>query len=123
MAEAWLRHWHGDQINAHSAGIEAHGLNPLAVNVMAEVGIDMSRQQSKTIVDISLDDMDLIISVCSHADQNCPILPVKTRKLHLGFDDPPTLARNASSEEQALSHYRRVRDEICETIKNIHHHI
>ena len=112
MAEGWARHLKGDVIEAFSAGIERHGLNPLAVKVMAEVGVDISGQHSKTVDDLASARFDLVVTVCGHADENCPFFPGPARVIHHGFDDPPALAANAASDEEALSHYRRVRDEI-----------
>jgi arsenate reductase (thioredoxin) len=112
MAEGWARHLLGDQIEPYSAGIEAHGMNPNAVRVMGEAGVDISGQSSKlvsTLVDVPL---DLVITVCGHADGNCPAFLGKSKVVHVGFDDPPKLAKTAVSEEEALGHYRRVRDEI-----------
>lgn len=112
MAEGWARHLLGDRIEPYSAGIEAHGMNPIAVRVMREAGVDISEQSSKlvgTLADVSL---DLVITVCGHADENCPWFPGGTRVVHVGFDDPLKLAKTAASEEEALGHYRRVRDEI-----------
>jgi arsenate reductase len=119
MAEGWARHLRGDEINAWSAGIETHGLNPLAVRVMAEAGVDISGHSSKLVADLPEQEFDLVITVCGHADENCPFFPGPTRVMHHGFDDPPKLAANAASEEEALSHYRRVRDEIRDFIKTL----
>jgi arsenate reductase len=119
MAEGWLKQLHGDRFNVFSAGIEAHGLNPLAVKVMAEAGVDISRQQSQTLDQLPLDNMDYVISVCSHADRHCPVLPAKIKRLHIGFDDPPKLAAHAKNEAEAMQYYRRVRDEIRACIENI----
>jgi arsenate reductase len=112
MAEAFLRHIWGDQFDVYSAGIEKHGLNPLAVRVMREVGIDISRHESKSLDDLGALAFDYVITVCGHANESCPVFPGETIRLHEGFDDPPKLADNAGSEEEALTHYRRVRDEI-----------
>jgi arsenate reductase (thioredoxin) len=119
MAEGWARHLRGDEINAWSAGIETHGLNPLAVKVMAEAGVDISHQKSKLVADLPEQEFDLVITVCGQADENCPFFSGPTRVMHHGFDDPPKLAANAASEEEALSHYRRVRDEIRDFIKTL----
>lgn len=112
MAEGWARHLHGDRLQVYSAGIETHGLNPHAVRVMAEAGVDISGHCSQTIADHEGVVYDLVITVCGHADEHCPLFPGQTRKIHHGFDDPPRLAQGAASEEEALDHYRRVRDEI-----------
>ncbi len=112
MAEGWARHLLGDRIEPHSAGIEAHGLNPRAVRVMAEAAVDISQQSSKLASDLDHVPFDLVITVCGHADENCPTFLGKSRVIHVGFDDPPQLAKEAATEEQALVHYRRIRDEI-----------
>lgn len=112
MAEGWARELKGDVIEAYSAGTENHGLNPNAVKVMAEAGVDISDHKSKTVADLETKEFDYVITVCSDADQNCPIFPGHAVKIHNGFDDPPRLARSAKTEEEALSQYRRVRDEI-----------
>jgi arsenate reductase len=112
MAEGFARSLHGDRLLAESAGIVAKGLDPLAVRVMAETGVDISSQQSKTPTALGSQTFDLVITVCSDAERNCPVFHAATRKLHRGFDDPPRLAIGARSEEEALTHYRRVRDEI-----------
>jgi len=112
MAEGWARRLKGDVIEAFSAGIETHGLNPMAVKVMAEVGVDISGHSSKKVVDLPVSDFDYVITVCGHAHETCPVFPGKAKVIHVGFDDPPKLAEGAKSEEEALVHYRRVRDEI-----------
>lgn len=97
-----------------SAGIVAHGQNPNAIRVMAEDGIDITGQRSKTLrslLDAGIA-FDIVFTVCGHADESCPVFPGGTRVVHRGFDDPPKLAKDAKSEEEALNHYRRVRDEI-----------
>ena len=112
MAEGWTRALKGDQIDAFSAGIETHGLNPRAVQVMAEAGVDISGHKSKTVADLPTKEFDFVVTVCDHAHESCPLFPGNTRVVHVGFDDPPRLAKDAKSEEEALAHYRRVRDEI-----------
>ena len=116
MAEGWTREIHSDKYDVYSAGIEAHGLNPNAVQVMKEAGVDISQQKSQQIDELAEVDLDVVISVCGHADKNCPVLAGDTLKLHAPFDDPPALAKNAANEQEALEHYRRVRDEIREYI-------
>jgi len=112
MAEGWARALAPDRIEAQSAGLEARGLDPRAVTVMAEAGGDISRQKSKRLDELEVSRFDLVVTVCDHAQESCPVLPGNVRTLHAGFDDPPRLAREAGSEEEALAHYRRVRDEI-----------
>ena len=101
-----------DQIVAYSAGIVARGLDPRAIVVMSELDIDISSQTSKTLSDLTHTDLDLVVTVCSDADAHCPQFVGPTVKIHHGFDDPPKLASRARTEEEALMHYRRVRDEI-----------
>ena len=112
MAEGWLRFFWPDEFDVYSAGIEAHGLNPHAVRVMQEAGLDISGQDSKTIDDLPAREYDYVITVCDHASKTCPNLPGRLGRIHVAFDDPPRLARGAESEEQELEPYRRVRDEI-----------
>jgi len=112
MAEGICREIRGEMIQPFSCGIEKHGLNPLAIEVMAEIGIDISGHRSKTLDELDEKDFDLVITVCGHADEACPAFSGGTKVIHRGFDDPPTLAANAASREEALTHYRRVRDEI-----------
>ena len=119
MAEGWARYLLANQVEAHSAGIVAKGLNPHAVKVMAEVGIDISGQKSQTLEEIEHVHPDHVVTVCANAHENCPVFPGKTQVTYVGFDDPPELAKHAATEEEALAHYRRVRDEIGEFVKTI----
>ncbi len=119
MAEGWARALHGERIEPYSAGIEAHGVNPRAVQVMAEAGVDIRGQRSRTIDQLERTDFDWVVTVCGAADERCPALPGATRRLHHGFDDPPKLARDAKTEEDALAPYRRVRDEIRNFIETL----
>jgi len=119
MAEGWTKFLKVDTINAFSAGTKPQALNPMAIKVMAEVGIDISTQTSKHIDALAGQDFDYIITVCNSAKESCPIIPGTTKKIHVGFDDPPMLAENARSEEEALTHYRRVRDEIRALIETL----
>ncbi len=112
MAEGWTRHLKGDVIEAYSAGIETHGLNPNAVKVMAEAGVDIANHRSKHLDELEDIPFDYVVTVCDHAHESCPLFPGNTRIVHVGFDDPPRLAKDAESEEAALDCYRRVRDEI-----------
>jgi arsenate reductase len=112
MAEGWARALKGDAIEAHSAGIEKHGLNPHAVRVMGEAGVDISKQYSKTLAEIGPVEFDYVVTVCGHADENCPVFPAKTRVVHAGFEDPPKVTKDLPDGDQKLAVYRRVRDEI-----------
>ena len=120
MAEGWARQLRGDDIEAWSAGIETHGLNPHAVQVMAEAGVDISGHQSKTTEAVKEVPFDYVVTVCGHANETCPAwLGGKAKVVHAGFDDPPALARTAATEDEALDHYRRVRDEIRAYIETL----
>jgi len=112
MAEGWARHLHRTTVEAHSAGVAPAGVDPRAVRVMAERDVDLSSQRSKHVTELAGIEFDTVITVCDRAREHCPVLPGAARYLHVGFDDPPRLARDAADEQQALSHYRRVRDEI-----------
>lgn len=119
MAEGWAKAMHGDRYAIYSAGIEAHGLNPNAVQVMQEAGVDITGQRSQVLGELADVQLEVVITVCGHADENCPVLPVECRKLHVPFDDPPKLAKEAASESDALDCYRRVRDEIREFVERL----
>ena len=112
MAEGFARHRKSEQIEAYSAGIETHGLNPNAVRVMAVAGVDISGQESTLVDDLLAIDFDYVVTVCDHAAESCPVFPGNARVVHHSFEDPPKLAAHAQNEEEALGHYRRVRDEI-----------
>lgn len=112
MAEGWARHLKGDTIEPYSAGIATHGLNPNAVAVMAEAGVDISSHTSKTLNDLAGVKFDYVVTVCGHAHETCPMFPGDATVVHTGFDDPPKLAAGESDPEKALGHYCRVRDEI-----------
>ena len=112
MAEGWARALKGDCLEAYSAGLEKHGMNPCALKVMAEAGVDISQQYSKTPAEIGPVEFDYVVTVCGQADENCPIFPGKTRVVHMGFDDPPKLTKHLPDGEEKLAVYRRVRDEI-----------
>ncbi|NIA08019.1 MAG: hypothetical protein GWP14_10385 [Actinobacteria bacterium] len=112
MAEGWTRQLKSNVIEPYSAGIQTHGLNPNAVKVMAEAGVDISRQRCKNVAELLNVSFDYVVTVCGHANETCPIFPGETKVIHVAFDDPPKLAQEAGTEEEALNHYRRVRDEI-----------
>jgi len=116
MAEGWARALKGDIIEPYSAGIKKHGLNSRAVMVMKEAGIDISSHKSKLVGELPTMEFDYVITLCGHANENCPFFPGKVKRIHMGFDDPPQLAKGAKSLEEELVHYRRVRDEIREFI-------
>ncbi|MFC1749029.1 arsenate reductase ArsC [Pseudomonadota bacterium] len=111
MAEGWAKALKGDLHNFYSAGIETHGLNPNAVKVMAEAGVDITNHTSDNVSDLDVA-FDVVFTVCGHAHETCPTISGTPKIIHAGFDDPPKLAKEAATEEEALAHYRRVRDEI-----------
>jgi arsenate reductase len=112
IAEAWTRHLKGDLFEAYSAGVEPRTIDPRAIKAMAEAGLDISGQKSKDIDALGNMEFDYVITLCDNARESCPYFPAKTKLIHKGFDDPPKLAENAKNEEEAMVHYRRVRDEI-----------
>ena len=117
MAEGWARHLRADAIDPYSAGIERHGLNPYAVRVMAEVGVDIGGQQSKLVEELPVIPFAYVITLCGHAHETCPYFPGKI--IHHGFPDPPQLAKNATTEEEVLQAYRTVRDQIRQFIESL----
>ncbi len=119
MAEGWAKALKRDELEACSAGIAPHGLDPRAVQVMAEAGVDIAAQQSKHVDDLPSQEFDVVVTVCGHAHEHCPVFPGRTKVVHVGFDDPPALAAEAASEEEALAHYRRVRDEMRRFIQTL----
>lgn len=123
MAEGWARHLLGDIIEAHSAGIETHGMNPNAVKVMAEAGVDINDQKSQHIDEFKDVDLDIVITVCGHAHETCPYFPANCEVVHFGFDDPPKMAKElatqGASEEEQLDCYRKVRDQIRAAIEKL----
>jgi len=112
MAEGWARHLKGDLIEPYSAGIETHGLNPSAVRVMAEAGVDISGHRSKHVSELKDIAFDYVVTVCDNARESCPLFTGRAKIAHKSFEDPPHLAKSAATDEEALAHYRRVRDEI-----------
>ncbi|MEM0983410.1 MAG: arsenate reductase ArsC [Planctomycetota bacterium] len=125
MAEGWARHLKGDRIAAYSAGTVAKGLNPNAVKAMREAGVDITNQTSQTLDDALAEinaagnELDHVVTVCGHAHETCPMFPGKTKVTNVGFDDPPEIAKNAATDEEAMTHYRRVRDEIKAFIETL----
>jgi len=119
MAEGWARHLKSDQIEPYSAGIESRGLNPEAVRVMAQAGVDISGQRSKLVSELAGTEFDYVVTVCDNAHESCPVFPGKAKVVHVGFDDPPRLAANAMTEQERLAPYRRVRDEIRAFVESL----
>ena len=112
MAEAWTRYLKNDVFEAYSAGVQPTRVNPMAKEVMKEAGVDISGYTSKDIAELDGLEFDYVITLCENAKAACPVFPAKRRLLHVPFDDPPELALKASSKEEAILHFRRVRDEI-----------
>jgi arsenate reductase len=112
MAEGWARRLKRGSIEAFSAGVEKHGLDPRAVKVMAEVGVDISDHESKLVEELADQDFDYVVTLCDKARESCPFFPGETVVVHRGFDNPPVLAEEESDETGKSSHYRRVRDQI-----------
>ena len=123
MAEGWARHLKRDTLTAYSAGVETHGLNPNAVKVMAEAGVDITQQTSQHIDEFKDVKLDVIVTVCDHAHETCPWFPADCKVIHHGFDDPPRIARElaakGASEEEQLDIYRRVRDDIRRFVEGL----
>ncbi len=113
MAEGWLRHLGDDCFGIKSAGIEAHGKNPRAITTMAEAGVDISGQESTQITDNMINWADCIVTVCGHADEHCPVLPAKMKRIHWPLTDPAL----ATGDEEAISAtFRATRDEIHQRV-------
>jgi arsenate reductase (thioredoxin) len=112
MAEGWARHLKSHVIEAYSAGVEKRGLNPHAVKVMAEAGVDISKQYSKTVAALGPVRFDYVVTVCGQADENCPLVSGEGKKVQVGFEDPPEVTKDLADGEEKLAVYRRVRDEI-----------
>jgi arsenate reductase (thioredoxin) len=119
MAEGWTRQLKADLIEPYSAGVETHGLNSKAVQVMAEAGVDISRHRSKHVRELSGVTFDYVVTVCDNAQESCPVFPGPTKVIHVGFEDPPRLAKAARTEEETLNYYRRVRDEIRKFVETL----
>ena len=119
IAEGWARYLHGDVLEPYSAGIEVHGMNRNAVEVMEEAGIDIASHRSKHLEDIQDIPFDAIITVCDHAHETCPFFPGTAKRIHAGFDDPPRLAQSINDPEKKLDCYRKVRDEIRDFIAQL----
>jgi len=119
MAEGWAKHLHRATIAAYSAGTSPHGMNRLAIRAMSEAGVDITSHSSKTVDALSGITFDLVITVCDSAHEACPIFPAATRVIHVGFEDPHRLAKGAANDDEAMPHYRRVRDEIRSFVQSL----
>ncbi len=119
MADGWARHLKKGEIEAYSAGIERHGMNPHAMRVMAEAGVDMSGHSSKTVGELPDLNFDVVVTLCGHASETCPFFAGPVKRVHKGFDDPPSLCAGMTDEEEILAVYRRVRDEIRDFVAGL----
>jgi arsenate reductase len=119
MAEGWCRELRSGEIECASAGVVEHGLDPRAVKAMAEAGVDISGQRSKTVEELAGREFDYVVTLCDHARRSCPSFPGEVVTVHRGFDDPPSLAMGAENEEEAMRVYRRVRDEIRDFVADM----
>ena len=113
MAEGLVNHFLAGQARAFSAGVAPTRVNPRAVAVMAELGLDISQQRAKSVDDLAGEQFDLVITVCDRANEQCPIFPGQVKKIHLSFADP---ARASGSEEEIMAAFRKVRDEMREKL-------
>ena len=116
MAEGWARHLLADRLEAHSAGIEPKGLDPRAVRVMAEAGVDISAQRSKHVREVMDLPLDFVVTVCDHAREQCPFFPGGAKMIHAGFEDP---AAAQGTEEEVLALFRRVRDALRRFVEGL----
>lgn len=119
MAEGWTSHLRSSEFEAFSAGTEPTAVDPFAIRVMEEVGVDLSARKSKSVDELDKMEFDYVVTLCSGAAENCPFFPAKTRVVHRPFDDPPSLAAGEATEEAKLVHYRRVRDEIKAFVESL----
>ena len=119
MAEGWARQLKPNAIEVYSAGIEKHGMNPHAVKVMAEAGVDLTSQSSKTVAELGPIEFDYVVTVCGHANEHCPVFLGKAKVVHVGFDDPPKLTKQLPDGEEKLAVYRRVRDKIRKFVETL----
>jgi len=116
MAEGWSRYLAGSGFNAESAGIEAHGKNPRAIAVMKEAGIDISGQESTIVSDEMLQRANVVVTVCGHADEQCPALPAQVRKIHWPLTDP---AKAIGTEDEIMAEFRATRDEVERRVRSL----
>jgi len=116
MAEGWARTFAPANIQVQSAGIEAHGKNPRAIAVMAEAGVDISYQESTKLVSSMLAWADVVVTVCGHADEHCPVLPPDVHKIHWPLSDP---AKATGTEEEVLAVFRASRDDIRQRVQQL----
>ena len=116
IAEGWTRRLGEDRVEVQSAGIEAHGKNLRAIKIMQQAGIDISGQESTIVSQEMLNLADVVVTVCGHADEQCPVLPAGVKKVHWPLTDP---AKATGSEEEIMSEFRATRDEVEKRVRNI----
>ena len=116
MAEGWANHLGSEWLEARSAGIEAHGKNPRAIRVMAEAGVDISTQESTRVTDDMIRRADVVVTVCGHADEHCPVLPPDVKKLHWPLSDP---AKATGTEDEITTVFRATRDEVRQRVETL----
>jgi arsenate reductase len=116
MAEGWANHLGGDRVEAMSAGIEAHGKNPRAIAVMREAGVDISHQESTRVTPEMLAQADLVVTVCGHADEHCPVLPAGVQKQHWPLEDP---AKATGTDDEIMAKFRATRDEVKSRVEDL----
>ncbi len=116
MAEGWANHLGGTWLTAQSAGIEAHGKNPRAIAVMREAGVDIAHQESTRVTDDMLRNADLVVTVCGHADEHCPVLPTGVKKIHWPLTDP---AKATGTEDEIMAQFRATRDEVRRRVADL----
>ena len=119
MAEFFTNQLKGEEFFAASAGVKPHGVDPRAVKAMAEAGVDITPGRSKDVSEMLGQEWDRVVTLCGNAQENCPFFPGPVKRVHKGFDDPPYLAKDAANEKEAMSHYRRVRDEIKAMVRGL----
>ena len=116
MAEGWARQLGGGRVEALSAGIEAHGKNPRAIAAMREAGIDISGQESTVVTGAMVDRADVVVTVCGHADEQCPALPPSVKKIHWPLSDP---AKATGTEDEIMAEFRATRDEVRQRVGDL----
>lgn len=116
IAEGWARQLGGGGVEVQSAGIEAHGKNPRAISIMREAGIDISSQESTIVSDEMLNLADVVVTVCGHADEQCPVLPAGVKKVHWPLTDP---AKATGTESEIMSEFRATRDDIENRVREL----
>lgn len=112
MAEGWARFFHYKWLDVASAGVEKHGMNQNAIQVMKEAGVDISSHKSKLLTELPDLQFDLVVTVCGNAHERCPFFPGNTKIVHVPFADPPAMGKEFSDPEQKIHCYRKIRDQI-----------